>query len=60
MKITKGVYLARDSCGADVATRTCGSIDPHRRLRGAVAKWVEWIGPTGTMAPVSSIVRGAY
>ena len=32
--------------------------NPHESLRGAMAKWAEWIGPTGIVGPVSRIVKG--
>ena len=32
--------------------------DPRERLRGAMAKWGEYIGPMGRVGLVSGIVRG--
>ena len=60
----KGVYWARDPRGTDMATQTRDSTngagtDPRGRLRGAMAKWTEWIGPMGIVGLVSGIVRGA-
>ena len=51
-----------DPRGTDVATQTRGSTngvgtDPRERLHGAMAKWAEWIGPTGIVDPVGEAKR---